>query len=389
MSAPVVGIIGAGQLARMTAQAAVSLGVCVHVLATRSGEPACAIADAVDYGDPDDPTTIRRFVRSCDVVTFDHERVLPATIEMIEAEGCAVQPSSSVMRCTDKAHQRRLFHAHGLPVPPFAEVRTAREIDQFALEHAWPVVAKTTVGGYDGRGVFVLDGPEASASLVRRLDGRPMVVEPHLAIEAELAVVVARRISGETRAYPTVETMQVDGICRETITPPRVPVELDREAVRLAVEIADTLGAVGVLAVEFFVTDAGLLINEIAPRPHNSGHWTIEGAVTSQFENHLRGILDWPLGDTALTAPAVAMVNVLGQESGVEPIDGLPAALSVPAAHVHLYAKAARPGRKLGHVTATGSDRDIALDRARRSAEALTDTSPLSSTRQGAHVAHR
>ena len=227
-------------------------------------------------------------------MTFDHERVDPDLVAELEAAGRIVRPSSTVMRMADKGHQRRFLAGAGFPVPEFVVVSTSAGIDGFAARHGWPVVAKTTSGGYDGRGVFVLDHSAMAAELVDRLDGAALVVEPRLDIECELAVVIARRPGGDAVAYPVVETVQVDGICVETVAPARVEPAVAAAAAALALRIADTIGAVGILAVELFLTPDGLVVNELAPRPHNSGHWTIEGAVTSQFENHLRGILDCP-----------------------------------------------------------------------------------------------
>lgn len=367
----VVGIVGGGQLARMTVQAAISLSVDVRVLAAAPGDPADVGGAEVEIGDPADPAALDCFSRGCDVMTFDHELVDPEVVAGLERRGRRVFPGSHVLRFADKAHQRRGLSALGAAVPVFEIVRDAAAIGDFARERGWPVVAKLSSGGYDGRGVFVLDGVDAARELMARGPGVDLVVEPYLAIERELAVVLARRPSGEHAVYPVVETWQHDGICRETIVPAAVAPALGREAVDVAVGIAEAIGAVGILAVELFVVDGALVVNELAPRPHNSAHWTIEGAVTSQFENHLRAVLDWPLGDTSLMAPAVATVNVLGNGEGLDPRDVLPGALSVPGAHPHLYAKEPRPGRKLGHVTVTAADRDEALTRARRAAALL------------------
>lgn len=371
MSRPVIGIVGGGQLARMTAQAAISLAVETRVLAADPKDSARFVADQTSIGDPGVYEVLERFSRGCDVLTFDHERVDPDVIGELELAGCVIRPDSTALRFADKAYQRERLARAGYPVPAFAVASTATEIDAFALQHGWPVVAKTATGGYDGRGVFVLDGPPAAMSLIEVLAGRRLIIEPMLVIDREIAIVVARRPGGETAAYPAVETVQRDGICVETITPATVEGSVAAAATALAVRIADTVGAVGILAVELFLTRSGLLINELAPRPHNSGHWTIEGAVTSQFENHIRGILDWPLGDTELTAPAVAMVNVLGDADHVDPSDRLPSALRVKGAGIHLYAKEPRLGRKLGHVTALGPDPAAALSRARLAAATL------------------
>ncbi len=268
----------------------------------------------------------------------------------------------------DKLRQRVELAAAGLPVPAHRAVATAEELEQFAGEHGWPIVAKAARGGYDGRGVWMLAGPADCAAVVDQ--ARPadlhLIVEAAVPIERELAVLVARRRDGEAITYPVVETIQRDGICVETLAPAPISDQLANRAREIAVRVAEHSEAVGVMAIELFVARGELLINELAPRVHNSGHWTIEGAQTSQFEQHLRAILDWPLGATDLVAPAVATVNVLGPGGDADPADALPQALAVAGAHVHLYGKRARAGRKLGHVTALGSDAAGAQATARR-----------------------
>jgi 5-(carboxyamino)imidazole ribonucleotide synthase len=263
--------------------------------------------------------------------------------------------------------------AAGLPVPDFAPVADAAAVERFAARHGWPVVLKARCGGYDGRGVaFARDPAEAAAVLER---GGEWLAERHVAIELELAALLARRPAGETVLWPVVHTIQRDGMCRELHVPAPVEPALAGQAEELARAVADAVGATGVLAVELFVAGGGLLVNELALRPHNSGHFSIEGAETSQFENHLRAVLDWPLGVTTPRAPHVATVNVVGGEAG-DPLERLPAALAVPGAHVHLYGKAPRPERKLGHVTALADTAEAARATARRAAALLTGEAP-------------
>jgi 5-(carboxyamino)imidazole ribonucleotide synthase len=234
--------------------------------------------------------------------------------------------------------------------------RAVAEVGVFAEKYGWPVVLKAVRGGYDGKGVWPVDDRAGVADVVAHLSGA-VLVEEMVPLRAELAVMVARRPSGQVVAWPAVETAQVGGVCREVLVPGRLPPELMAEAVTLGQRVAGIVEAVGVLAVElFWSTDGRLLVNEIAARPHNSGHWTIEGAVTSQFENHLRAVLDLPLGTTALQHARVASVNIFGSAAGEDPVALLPAGLAVPGAHVHLYGKEGRPGRKLGHVTVCGDD---------------------------------
>ena len=364
---PRIGMVGGGQLARMTHQAAIALGLSLRVLAENATDGAAKVSPDVDLGAPDDQAALLRFAKGCDVVTFDHEHVPTAQIEAIEATGIPVRPgSAALLFAQDKLAQRRRMVQLGLRVPAFTPVNSIKDVTKFGEEHGWPVVLKAVRGGYDGRGVWILSEPPTELPLV------PLYVEERVQLVHELTIQVARRPSGEMRAWPVVETVQSDGICVETIAPaPRLSPAFATEAERLGFAIAEALGVVGVLAVELFEAPGGLVVNELAMRPHNSGHWTIEGAVTSQFEQHVRAVADWPLGDTGPVAPVTVMVNVLGGES-TDFATGIPAAMSaVPEAHIHLYGKEPRPGRKLGHVTVLGSDVAEVRDRARLAAAAL------------------
>jgi 5-(carboxyamino)imidazole ribonucleotide synthase len=274
----------------------------------------------------------------------------------------------------NKRLQRGRFADAGLPVPPFAVVTSAAEIRAFGAEHGWPVVLKAARGGYDGRGVWIGADEKSAVALAAELleQGVELLAEQWVPIEQELAILIARRPGGETAVYPLVETVQVDGMCREVIAPASVAPKLAAEAARIAEAVAEISGVVGILAVELFISGGRVLINEIATRPHNSGHYSIEGCTTSQFEQHLRAILDWPLGSTALTAPAVVTVNVVGGPDGSEPASRLREALAIEGAHVHLYGKGARPGRKLGHVTVRGEDLTEVRARANEAAAILS-----------------
>lgn len=370
-----VGMIGAGQLARMTYQAGIPLGLSLRVLAANPDDGAALVAADIDLGSPDSLADLQAFAERCGVVTFDHELVEPVAVAALEAAGHTVRPPLQALRAAqDKGLQRALFDGWDLPLPVHERVMETGQIERFAARHGWPVVAKACRGGYDGRGVWVLESPEAAERLYAETTGVgiDLLVEEHVAIDRELAVLVARRPGGEAALYPVVETVQVGGICHEIRAPAPVAPDLAEAARRLAVRIADGLDVSGILAVELFETGGRLLINEIAVRPHNSGHYSIEGCVTSQFENHLRAVLDWPLGRTDLTAPAVVTVNVLGTPTTGDLLGNLPAALEVPGVHVHLYGKDARPGRKLGHVTALGDDTAEVRERAWRAADRLS-----------------
>ncbi|MGH3865980.1 MAG: 5-(carboxyamino)imidazole ribonucleotide synthase [Pseudonocardiaceae bacterium] len=360
---PVVGMVGAGQLARMTHQAAVALGQSLRVLATGPDEPAALVAADVVLGQPDDLTALRRFAVGCDILTVDHEHVPTEHLRVLVAEGARVYPGPDALRhAQDKLVMRQALARLGVPVPPFREVTQPRDAVVFGAEHGWPCVLKAACGGYDGRGLWMLTTPTGARRVVAELlaAGTPLLVEHCVAMRRELAALVARSPFGQGAAWPVVQTVQRDGICVEVLAPaPGLDTELAQAGQQLALRVAGELGVVGVLAVELFEMPTGeLLVNELAMRPHNSGHWTIEGAVTSQFEQHLRAVLDYPLGSTAPLAPACVMANVLG--AGTGPTMGLDERVHhlmarYPQAKVHLYAKPERPGRKIGHVTVCGA----------------------------------
>ncbi len=377
--AATVGIIGAGQLARMTHQAGIALGVDVRALTPRPTDPAVLAGAAVQLGTHDDLDALAALARGCDVVTLDHEHTPPDLLDELVAAGCCVRPSPAAASfASDKLLARRALARAGFPVPAFTEAPggdpdAIEAVEAFARQHGWPVVLKAPSGGYDGRGVeLVTHRGELDASRLAATPGR-LLVEEAVPIAAELAVLIARRPSGWCATYPLVETVQRDGICHELVMPARVPTQIAHRAARIAKSLADGLDVAGILAVELFLTtDDELVVNEVATRPHNSGHATIDATATSQFENHLRGILDWPLGDTTLLAPTAATVNVLGPDHPVDLRRSLPVALEDPRVRVHLYRKAHRPGRKLGHVTCLAPSHDEALDAARVAAAVLT-----------------
>jgi 5-(carboxyamino)imidazole ribonucleotide synthase len=360
----VVAMAGAGQLAQMTQQAAVSLGVELRVLAGSAAEGAVA-AGARAFIGASTAENLSAFAAGAAVLTFDHEGFDPDLLARLEAEGMRMAPRpAAVLFAQDKTYARESLTRLGYPMPPFAVAGSIEEVESFAAEHGWPVVAKTPRGGYDGGGVFVLDDRGAAAELLGRVDGS-LILEPLLQIRREFAVQAARSVTGEVALYPAVETIQVDAICHEILVPGTLPEEARAEATEITRRLVEEIGATGIVAVEFFLTDDGVLINELALRPHNSGHWTIEGAVTSQFEQHLRAVLGWPLGSTELTGPAVATANILGPANGVDPTARAAELIADPDIHLHLYGKAYRPGRKLGHLTAVADDLDTARAKTR------------------------
>jgi len=357
--AAVVAMAGAGQLAQMTQQAAISLGIELRVLAGKETEPAVLAGARALVGEPT-PENLRELAEGAAVLTFDHEGFDPDMLARLKDEGVRMAPSpEAVLYAQDKQFARENLSRLGFPLPPFAVAESIEEVDAFAGEHGWPVVAKTPRGGYDGGGVFVLDDRDAAADLIAKIDGT-LILEPLLAIRTEFAVIAARSTAGEVAIYPVVETIQKDAICHETLVPASLPDEVQAQATEIARNLVTEIDATGIVAVEFFLTDEGVLINELALRPHNSGHWTIEGSVTSQFEQHLRAVLGWPLGSTDLRAPAVALVNILGPDNGVDPLERVPDLIADPDVRLHLYAKGYRPGRKLGHATVLADDLDTA-----------------------------
>ncbi|WP_246215332.1 5-(carboxyamino)imidazole ribonucleotide synthase [Modestobacter muralis] len=377
---PVVAMVGGGQLSRMTHQAAIALGQSLRVLATDPAESAALVTADVQLGDHRELADLQRLAEGATVLTFDHEHVPTEHLQALVDAGHRVAPGpAALVHAQDKLVLRRALAAAGEPQPAWAEARTVHDVAAFGAEVGWPVVAKTPRGGYDGKGVFVVHGPDEAAELLERHG--TLLVEERVPMLRELAAQVARSPFGQVAVWPVVETVQRDGVCNEVLAPaPGLSDELATAAQELAVRIADSLGVVGMLAVELFETADGILVNELAMRPHNSGHWTIEGARTSQFEQHLRAVLDYPLGSTAMTAPVVVMANVLGGATADEDWagPGLDERVHHLMAHwpdvkLHWYGKTQRRGRKLGHVTALGEDVPEVRARAVAAARYLAD----------------
>jgi len=347
---PIVGMVGGGQLARMTAAAAIGLGATFRVLATSNSESAALVTHDVAIGSHASLPDLSKFAAHCDVITFDHEHVPTEYLEELASAGTLVRPGPAALRYTqDKLAMRTRLEELGVPVPRFAPVSSAADVTEFT-QGKWPVVLKAISGGYDGKGVWVVHSAAEAAEVLSH--GVALMAEEFVPFRRELAAQVARSACGQGAAYPVVETVQVDGICREVIAPaPGLPADLAIEAQELALRIASSLGVTGLLAVELFETSRGLLVNELAMRPHNSGHWTIDGALTSQFEQHLLGGTDPDIYDR--------YIHVMAADPGVK---------------VHFYGKEVRPGRKLGHVTVVGRPGDPVdslRDRARRAASYL------------------
>lgn len=365
----IVGVLGGGQLARMMVPPAIELGIDIRVLAEVEGSSASIAATAV--GDYADAATVLAFARDVDVITFDHEHVPQAVLAALVDAGHAVHPGPDALAVAqDKIVMRERLTAIGAPVPDWAVVRDAGGLGDFLGDHGGRAVVKTPRGGYDGKGVRVVGGAGDADDWFSAAGEEGLLVEELVDFRRELAQLAARRPSGEVRAWPLVETVQRGGVCAEVFAPAPDAGPLPVEARALAERIATELGVTGVLAVELFeASDGRLLVNELAMRPHNTGHWTIDGAVTSQFEQHLRAVLDLPLGDPSPTAAWSVMVNVLGGPRNATMPDRYQVALAAdPRVKFHSYGKKSRPGRKVGHVTATGAELDDTVARARAAA---------------------
>jgi 5-(carboxyamino)imidazole ribonucleotide synthase len=374
-----VGVIGGGQLARMMIPAALELGVHIRVLAETAGMSAAMAASA--EGDYRELETVLDFARTVDVVTFDHEHVPQPVLRALVDEGIPVHPGpDALLYAQDKLLMRQKLSELGLPVPDWAAVQDPEELNSFLVDHGGRAVVKTARGGYDGKGVRVVGGPtevdDWFTVLAEDGNGGALLVEELVDFRRELAQQVARRPSGEIVAWPVVETVQRDGICAEVVAPaPASAGRIAELSEDIAVRVAEGVGVTGMLAVELFETTGGrVLVNELAMRPHNSGHWTIDGSTTSQFEQHLRAVLDLPLGATGTLRPWSMMINVLGGPEGSTMPDRYAEAMREhPIAKFHSYDKESRPGRKVGHVTVSGDDLDEVAYQARGAAAFFED----------------
>jgi 5-(carboxyamino)imidazole ribonucleotide synthase len=370
--APTLAVIGGGQLARMMAQPAIALGLPLRLLAEAEGVSAAQVIPDHVVGDYRDLATLRAVTEGCPVVTFDHEHVPTEHLHALADSGIAVRPGpEALVHAQDKAVMRARLDELEVPCPRHALVASVDEVAAFGF----PCVLKTTRGGYDGKGVWFVEGPDDCAEPLRTAErsGVRLLAEERVDFRRELSALVVRAPSGQAAAYPVVASTQVDGICREVVAPaPDLDPALATRAQEIALRIAGALGVTGILAVELFETvDGRVLVNELAMRPHNTGHWTQDGAVTSQFENHLRAVMDLPLGSPAPRARWTVMVNILGSDRPEvgRLYDGYPHALARdPHLRVHLYGKELRPGRKVGHVNAYGDDLEDCLERARHAA---------------------
>ena len=375
MRAPDLAVIGGGQLARMMQQAAIGLGVRIRLLAEGPDVSAAQVVPDHRVGDHTVLADLQAVTEGAPVVTFDHEHVPPEHLRALAAQGHVPRPGpDALLYAQDKGEMRVRLSVLGVPCPLFellsGDVEEA--VDELA-DFGYPAVLKTTRGGYDGKGVWVVQDEEEAREVLTL--GHELIAEELVDFRRELSAQVARRPSGEVEVYPVVESRQADGICKEVLAPaPDLDPRLRDEAEAIARRVAEELDVTGMLAVELFETaDGRVLVNELAMRPHNTGHWSIDGAVTSQFENHLRAVLDLPLGPSTPLRPWSVMVNVLGGAVQDLLVQRSVVLAEVPEAKVHLYGKEVKPGRKVGHVTVVGADLDDVLARARRAATLLQD----------------
>ncbi|WP_420113870.1 5-(carboxyamino)imidazole ribonucleotide synthase [Pseudactinotalea sp.] len=373
---PVGAVVGGGQLARMMAEPAAALQIRLRALVEAADGAAAQVLPDSPVGTPKDIADLRGLVTGADVLTFEHEHVPGDHLRALQAEGVSVQPGPDALSCAqDKLHMRTRLGELGVPCPRWARIDSPADLESFAEQVGWPVIVKTPVGGYDGKGVRVVSSAVEISDWMA--DGGPLLAEEKVPFVRELAALVARRPSGEMRSWAVVETIQRDGVCAEVVSPaPGLEPGLAEQAEEIARTVAEGVGVTGVLAVEMFATAEGVVVNELAMRPHNSGHFSIDGSVTSQFEQHLRAVLDLPLGDTAATAPWAVMINLLGSDLE-DPSTAYPALMArYPEAKVHLYGKAVRPGRKLGHVTVTGDDLATCREKATAAVAILRGENP-------------
>jgi 5-(carboxyamino)imidazole ribonucleotide synthase len=374
---PAVGVIGGGQLARMMQPAAIALGIEIKVFAETEGSSAHYAATQV--GDYTDLEQLAKFAATVDVLTFDHEHVPTALLEKLVTQGVKVRPGPAALAfAQNKLAMRRALTDLGLPVPIWAAAKTEADINKFISDNGPEIVVKTPIGGYDGKGVRVISQTSEAADWLKNIAefGGELLCEQKVPFVRELAQLVARSPSGELRAWDTVQTVQKNGVCLEVIAPAPSPVN-SQSAKEIANKIAHGLEVIGVLAVEMFETPSGeLMVNELAMRPHNSGHFSIEGSVTSQFEQHLRAVLDLPLGDTTLVPESSVMVNLLGVDSKNSFVENYSIAMAkFPELKFHSYQKTPRLGRKMGHITAVGENHQQLLTDCHEAAELIYQTS--------------
>jgi len=376
---PCVGIIGGGQLSRMLCLAAAQLGIKTVTVERKADCPAAAVSHLHQVGDWNDPAVLRQLATHADVVTLENEFVNAETLTILETENVRILPSAECLRTIqDKLIQKEALQTAGLPTPRFCSTDSIGELQEAGSEFGYPFVLKRRRNGYDGNGNFTIKTAQDLETGWAVLDGdnHPLFAEEFCLFKAEIAVMVCRSSSGQTVVYPVVETVQKEHICHIVKAPAAVPDSTSAQAIRIATDAVSSVKGIGSIGVELFLTqDDQIVVNELAPRVHNSGHYTIEACHTSQFENHIRAVLGLPLGNPDLIEPAAVMINLLGDAAGPSFPSGVSEALEVDGAHLHLYGKdQSQLGRKMGHLTVTGSPMESVMSRAELAAKKITFT---------------
>ncbi len=367
-----LGFIGGGQLARMSALQAFRFGMNVAVYATSSAvEPVENLTPTRFRGGLNDVDNLTEFANACDVITLENEFVdADVLTEVTQRSGTPIFPSPhSFALIGDKLTEKRTFQSSGIPVTPFKEIKSTDDLIDFGNEYGWPFVLKSSKGGYDGYGnTTAADLGKAMAGFDRLggNSGQQIIAEAFVPFTMELAVMVARNKTG-IQVYPCVESIQKNHICKEIIAPARIPIELQAQAQELARAAVEAIDGIGVFGFEFFLTHDNLIVlNESAPRPHNSGHYSMEACITSQFENHIRAVCGLPLGNTDMIAPCAVMVNILGKRNGEARVEAAETILASKNAHLHVYGKSvSKIGRKMGHITVLGATPNTTLEMAK------------------------
>lgn len=370
-----IGIVGGGQLGRMLTQAATVLGFQVVVVNPGPNSPAAQVGADEIIGDLYDEEALHNLGKIADVITVEIEHLDASVLEAIGTKGTVIHPSPQTIRLIQNKYQQKLFLKKAkIPVSDFTDIKTSADAKKALEANGGKMLLKAKHGAYDGRGNALITNQQELDEALRQFEGRELYAESFVPFTKELAVMVARSTKGDVKTYPVTETFHERNICVETHTPASISPEALKKAEELARQIADKLAGAGMFGIEMFLTSEGeVLINEIAPRVHNSGHYTIEGCETSQFEQHIRAITGMPLGSTKLTAPAAVMINILGERDGPTEVTGLEEAQEVPDTHVHLYGKSpTKIDRKMGHITSTGKTFEEAQARAQKARKAIS-----------------
>jgi len=371
-----IGIVGGGQLAKMTALSALEFGCDIHILERKPEGPAMNLAGKTFIGDWDNPDDLLKLAEHADVITLENEFVDANSLSELEKAGHTLFPTSkSIGLVQDKYIQKQTLQEAGLPLAPFRAIESREEIIEVAKEFNWPLVIKARRNGYDGKGNATVNNESEIDAAWDKLDGdnRTLYAEAFCPFVSELAIIITTSRNGEVATYPLVESVQRDHICHIVRAPALVSDSITENAIDIAQRAVVAIGAIGSFGVEMFLTkDEKVIINELAPRVHNSGHYTIEACECSQFENHVRAVLGWPLGSTKMIKPAAVMVNLLGQDHGSGQPAGFDEAMAMPGVHIHIYGKElSMPGRKMGHVTALGETIPEAEEAAQAAADVL------------------